>query len=61
MKKQVIYGYVGKSVKAPLKFQEGLSCALIADVHSNRGAKYLWFDEDWPPILVRVTVEEVKP
>lgn len=60
MKKQVIYGYVGRSVKAPLKFQEGLSCALIADVHSNREPRSCWFTEDWPPRKVRVTVEEVK-
>lgn len=60
MRKQVIYGYADKrhsNMKSLLKID---GSGLKANVYKSVGKPYMWSKSGWPPIKVKVTVEEVK-
>ena len=54
-------GWMGRSHlgEAPMAGEED-GILRIPDVYSDKGPEDDWGEENWPPIRVRVTVEEIE-
>ena len=63
MKRKVIKGWVGKDVNLNELCDEDVRCVyLMSPLHivKTKGKKIDWFECEWPPKKIRITIEEVE-
>ncbi len=62
--KKTFTGWIGKSTTNfnNFYFSERLSTDRLAipEIHKTKGEKADWFDGDWPPVKVKITIEVMK-
>jgi len=60
MKKITRIGWIPKTCKLSIEFSQSDWEWHIPEVFPKKGTKDNYYKEDWPPVKVRITVEEVK-
>ena len=62
--KKVMIGWIGKGntqpmISEPMEDFPKVKEVRLDQVYENKGVKSEWYEDDWPPRKIKITIEEI--